>query len=96
MIKINFRSIFLEGLGTFFIVFTCCFGFTVFNNDQIDEMGLALLNGFITMIFVWLARNATMSQFNPVITLLLLLLKKIKVGPLTRRCPLLSGSFLRS
>jgi len=81
MIKINFKSIFLEAIGTFFIVFTCSFGFTVFNNKQIDETGLALLNGFVTMIMVWLARNATMGQFNPLITILLLLLKKIKVLP---------------
>jgi glycerol uptake facilitator-like aquaporin len=80
MIKVNFRSLFLEFSGTFFIVFTCSFGFTVFNNDQIDEAGLALLNGFVTMIFVWLSRNATMAQFNPILTLLLLLIKKIKVG----------------
>ena len=79
MIKLNFKSIFLEALGTFFIVFTCSFGVTVFNNNQIDEIGLALLNGFVTMIFVWLARNSTMAQFNPLITVLLLLLKKIKV-----------------
>ena len=80
MIKLNFRSIFLEGVGTFFIVFTCSFGFTVYNNDQIDEIGLALLNGLITMVFVWISRNATLAQFNPIITILLLLLKKIKVS----------------
>ena len=83
MIKLNFRSIFLEALGTFFIVFSCSFGITVYENKQIDEIGLALLNGFTTMIMVWLARNATMGQFNPVLTILLLLLKKIKVGSLT-------------
>jgi glycerol uptake facilitator-like aquaporin len=81
MIKLNFKSIFLESLGTFFIVFTCSFGFTVYNNNQIDETGLALLNGFVTMIMVWLARNSTMGQFNPLLTILLLLLKKIKVFP---------------
>ena len=79
MIKLNFKSIFLESIGTFFIVFTCSFGFTVFNNHQIDETGLGLLNGFITMIMTWLARNDTMAQFNPLLTILLLLLKKIKV-----------------
>ena len=79
MIKLNFKSIFLEALGTFFIVFSCSFGFTVFKNNQIDELGLGLLNGFITMIMAWLARNDTMAQFNPLITILLLILKKIKV-----------------
>lgn len=79
MIKANFKSIMLEFLGTFFITFVSSFGYTVTNNEQIDLNGLGLMIGFVIINLTWMAKNVTLAQFNPLITILLLILKRIKV-----------------
>ena len=79
MAQHNFQSLMLEFMGTFFITFASSFGMTVLNNKQIDENGFGIMSAFIVMIFTWLAKNITLAQFNPCLTILLVVLKKLKV-----------------
>lgn len=82
MIFASFKNCLLEFLGTFTMVFFSSFGYSVFKSDQISVLGMGLLNGFNLMIFTWICKDVTLAQFNPLITLLLLILKKIKVRAL--------------
>ena len=92
MAQSNFQSLLLEFLGTFFITFSSSFSFTVLSNKQIDQNGMGLVSAFIIMIFTWMAKNITLAQFNPCITVLLVILKKLKVN-LINSFLLESGTF---
>ena len=70
-----------EFLGSFFIVFTTCWSYTVLRTEKgPNYLAIAITNGLMTAAVVWAGVTFSGAHFNPVITLVKLFARTINLN----------------
>ncbi len=71
------RAYLVEFIGTFIIVIVTCWSLQALKMNKITVKSVALANGLVVAVCIWAGITKSGSHFNPVITIVKLMLRKL-------------------